>query len=319
MFDFVHILTIVEPSHTHHLIKDSLSIEHMSTKETKIFELLHTTCSVLCRVDRGWEEDTMNTRWINVVAGITMFVLCISVCTTTSSASTVWEDNFDDGNYDGWTIRGYENATSQVLIEGNFSATSDKLTVLDDDINVARHDSPTSVGTWSFDMFVPADVDGHGVIDVMFMSNGSRPIAFASMFVSVEAYYDQNRFDIWEMRGADGVLFDTWSPGLPGWHHIDVSRSDNGRFRVWFNGTIRSDFVSNDVTSSTYFEFFCANASGAAIDNIVVDDDPEKIAPLTTTNGGTTPPAQIPWDLIAIGSGVAVVVIVVAIVCLKRR
>ena len=58
----------------------------------------------------------MKTRWMHLIAGFTMFVLCISICTTTVNADLVWEDNFDDGNLDGWTIFGYENITSPVVV-----------------------------------------------------------------------------------------------------------------------------------------------------------------------------------------------------------
>jgi len=46
----------------------------------------------------------MKTRWMHVIVGFTMFALCISVCTITTNATLDWSDDFDDGNYDGWTI-----------------------------------------------------------------------------------------------------------------------------------------------------------------------------------------------------------------------
>ena len=258
---------------------------------------------------------------IRVLAGFAMLILCISVCTNTSNAAEVWSDNFDDENLDGWTIFAYTNGTSLVTKAGNFSAAGGVMTVLDDDINVARYNSTTNVGTWSFDMYVPDD--GEGSIDVMFMSNGTRPFpAYSSMTVAVEAWLDMDRFDLWELRGnLQGNLFAQYTPpgGLEGWHHFDVSRTSGGRFLLYLNGTLISDTVNNDVTSSTYLEVVCWNASGAAIDNIVVDDEP--LLPPTTTPSTTPTPTAIPlpWDLIAIVSGVAVVVIVLAIVCLKRR
>ncbi|MGY5865138.1 MAG: hypothetical protein RTV41_11100 [Candidatus Thorarchaeota archaeon] len=268
----------------------------------------------------------MKTRWSYIIVGLTLSLLCLAQFTGSTSAAVDWEDNFDDGNYDGWTVLGYENTTSLATIPGNFSASSGTLTVLDDDINVARHNSTMSVGTWSFDMFVPDD--GDGVIDLMFMSNGSRPYyfdptpIFASSFVSVEAWIDMSRFDIWGMAGVSGRLFDTWSPVLQGWHHIDVSRTSGGRILVYFNGTLRADFDNNVVSTSTYLEIWCLNATGAMIDNIVVDDTPLPIpsTTTTTTNGGTTPPpTSIPWDLVAIIGGMSVVVIVLVIVVLRRR
>ena len=261
----------------------------------------------------------MKTRWMHFLAGFVMLVLCLSVCTTTSDAAVVWEDNFDDGNYDGWTILGYESDTSLVMIPGNFSAAEGMLTVLDDDMNVARRESTTSVGTWSFDMFVPDD--GDGVIDFMFMSNGSRPYPhFASRFVSVEAWIDMSRFDVWGMDGLSGRLFDNWAPVLQGWHHIEVSRNSGGRILVYFNGTLRADFDNNVVSTSTYLEIWCTNATGAMIDNIVVDDEPLPNPTTPTTTPTPTPTATpLPWDLIAIVGGVGVVVIVLVVLFAKRR
>ncbi|MHA2407868.1 MAG: hypothetical protein ACXACA_05815, partial [Candidatus Ranarchaeia archaeon] len=116
----------------------------------------------------------MKTRWMHLIAGVMMFVLCISVCTTTTNAAEVWSDDFETG-LDGWTIFGLDDFDTPEKIEGNFSAASGMLTVLDDDINFARHESTTNVGTWSFDMFVPDVVpgDGWGGINVEFMGNGS--------------------------------------------------------------------------------------------------------------------------------------------------
>ncbi|MFW9956304.1 MAG: hypothetical protein ACFFD3_17310, partial [Candidatus Thorarchaeota archaeon] len=64
----------------------------------------------------------MKTRWIQLIAGLAMMVLCISTCTTTTSAAVIWQDDFNDGVLDGWTLYGYSVLESLVKIEGNFSA-----------------------------------------------------------------------------------------------------------------------------------------------------------------------------------------------------
>jgi CubicO group peptidase (beta-lactamase class C family) len=45
-------------------------------------------------------------RKMHLIAGFALFVLCIPICTATSNATAeeAWSDDFDDGNYDGWTI-----------------------------------------------------------------------------------------------------------------------------------------------------------------------------------------------------------------------
>lgn len=170
-------------------------------------------------------------------------------------------------------------------------------------------------------MYVPDDDDNVGAIDVIFMSNGSRPITnYSSMYVSVEAYIAMDWFDIWEMRGADGVLFHQFRPvtGIEGWHHFVVTRTSGGHFYIYHNGTKVTDFVNNDVASSAYFEFSSLNAIGATIDNIVVNDT---VWTPTTTESTTTPTPTTPdilYMLIAVGVGVAVI-IVLAVVFLRRR
>ena len=66
---------------------------------------------------------------------------------------------------------------------------------------------------------------------------------------------------------------------------------------------------------STYLECYGVNATGAAFDNIMVNDT---ILPTATPTPTTSAPPEIPYLLIAVGVGVAVLVII-AIVCLRRR
>ena len=125
-----------------------------------------------------------------------------------------------------------------------------------------------------------------------------------SSLVMVGAWLSRGKFILWEMIGTTtDILKDIFVDSLHGWHHIEVSRTSDGRFLVYFNGTLEADVVSNDVTSSTYFSFWCEDANGAAIDNVVVEDAS----------------TSLPWELIAIGGGAVVVVIVIAITFLRRR
>ncbi|TFG30929.1 hypothetical protein EU528_07410 [Candidatus Thorarchaeota archaeon] len=247
---------------------------------------------------------------MNLIAILIAIILCLSVFPTTVDAAEVWSDNFDDENLDGWTTFGFENITNGLPIDGNFSAEGGQLTALDDDINFARHDSTTSVGTWSFDMFVPDKLSAD--VGMVFMSNGSRPLEYETLSITIHAYTGENHFTIWELRGDDMVVFE--SPYIPttgvlGWHHIDITRTDVGRFQVFVNDTIVWDFVSNDVTSSTYLELAAFNAAGAMFDNIVVSDTIDVTTTTTTTT--TTTAAPIPLELIAIGAGVVILVLVI--------
>ncbi|MHA2081854.1 MAG: hypothetical protein ACW99H_11985, partial [Candidatus Thorarchaeota archaeon] len=214
----------------------------------------------------------MKTRWIQLIAGLAMFVLCISVYTTTSNAAVIWSEDFEIPGLDDWTTFAYENSSTQVTKEGNFSDTGGVLTVLDDDINVARRDSTVNVGTWNFDIFVQDDGDGYFYVE--FMSDGAVPFGVDdSTYVCIGPYMNEDKFAVWQQTGSIiNSISSIYIDPLQGWHHIEVSRDDSGWFKVFFNGTLESEFVST-VTSSTYFEVYCRNATGCAIDNINVTDE----------------------------------------------
>jgi len=258
----------------------------------------------------------MKTQWLKVLSFLTMFVLCLSVFIATADADTVWSEDFDTG-MDGWTTTAFTSWDSGPVVAGNFSTDGNQLTVLDNDANYARHESTNVVGTWSFDMYVPNTPNGY--IGVAFMSNGTRPLEFDTRFVSVEATtVGQDRFNFWWMRGPNEWLGDiAYVPteSIVGWHHIDITRTSGGLFNVFFNGSFEFTTVTNDVTQSTYFECFGVNATGAAFDNIVVSDTID-----ITTDTGTPPPTppEIPYLLVTVGVGV-VVVVLLAVVCLRRR
>jgi len=256
-------------------------------------------------------------RWIQFIAGLSLFILCIAVCTTTANATVVWQDDFSDPNLPGWTILGWSNTTtSYEIIEGNFSAESGKLEVLDDDINIARHDSNVSVGTWSFDMFIPNDGTS---CYVYFMSNGSRPIVeFPTRFLAIGVFYDWDEFIVMEVYEYSWAILshinveDIPADSLSGWHHIDVSRTSDSHFYVYFNETLIDDFVGISVTNSTYLEFFCNNVTGAVIDNL-------EVTTTATTTDGITPPPDGTTFLIIAGVGITVFVIVLVMLFARRR
>ena len=196
--------------------------------------------------------------------------------------------------------------------------------VLDDEVNIARHDSDVTVGNWSFDMYVPNDDFAAVYIEVM--TNGTHGW-FGATNTSLIAigYFNPRdiaygRFIIWVwVAGVNmEILKNINVDPIEGWHHIDISRSSEGRFLVAFNGTLEANFTNNDVRSSTYLQLYCQNCSGAAIDNLVITQELETTTPTTPTTPTSTPPPIDPV-VIAVVVGVTVAVIVLAIVLLRRR
>jgi len=262
----------------------------------------------------------MKTKWMHLIAGVTVVVLCISVCTTTVNANGSWQDDFETG-LDGWTFFGYEDdgtGNYSVLVEGNFSAEGGVMTVLDDGVNVARHNSTTSVGTWLFDIYIP--VDDFGAIDIVFMSDGGRcgfddpgneGSVWSGNWITFEAWDDY--FALAKAVEGDFQALKWWHDSeTSGWQHFNISRTSNGYVYVYLNGTQKAATPhTDDVTSSIYLEVWMWNAANYAFDNLVVID---KSLP------DSTPPPDSPlWILITVGGGVAIAVIVLAIVFLRRR
>jgi hypothetical protein len=259
-------------------------------------------------------KDIVKTRWMHILAGFAALVICMSFMMNTTQAAPIWSENFDAGMGD-WTTFAFLDWNTGPIVEGNFSVEGGALTVMDNDVNYARHDSTMVVGTWSFDLFVP-DTQ-HSYVGVSFMSNGSRPIQLDSRWIAVEATTEGvDRFNLWWQRGPDNWVGDTcYTPtgSILGWHHIDVTRSSGGRINIFFNGTFEYTTITNDVTHSTYLECYGVNATGAAFDNIMVDDT---ILPTATPT--TSVPPEVPYLLIAVGAGI-VVLLVLAVVFLRRR
>ncbi|MFW9805686.1 MAG: hypothetical protein ACFFFK_03030, partial [Candidatus Thorarchaeota archaeon] len=131
---------------------------------------------------------------------------------------------------------------------------------------------------WSFDMYVPDD--NYAAIYVEFMSNGTYEWMGATNNSLVAVGYWNMEFVVWEWVGAYWEIFtNIYLDPLEGWHHIDVTRTSGGYFEVYFDGVLPTlavppaNFTNNDVTSSTYLQFYSSSGSGAAIDNLVVRDD----------------------------------------------
>ena len=72
---------------------------------------------------------------------LALLFICLYSSLIVVQAEVVWSDDFDDGDYDGWEVK-----------RGNWSADNGFLRVLKDG-DIYRP-STTSVGTWSFDVYV---------------------------------------------------------------------------------------------------------------------------------------------------------------------
>jgi hypothetical protein len=223
------------------------------------------------------------------------------------SADVVWSDNFNDGNYDGWTIYGY-NFTyyPPTPADGEFSAADNTLKATGPVYNYAAHPSSVAYGNWSFSLHVVDTPTPHLI--VFFLSSDFSQFLSGINGYSLVVYMDGT----FRLMRHDGMppLVEVGSyeaPGeISGWQDIIVTRNDSGQFCVYINGTVRIE--EEDSTYTTSDDFCFAAESGPAIENVVISD------PIDT-------PTPFPMDMMTIMLivGVSVVVIAVIIIVLKRR
>ncbi|MFX0078261.1 MAG: hypothetical protein ACFE8O_03390 [Candidatus Hermodarchaeota archaeon] len=230
-------------------------------------------------------------------------VILLAMQTPTSTAAVGWSDDFNDGNYDGWTVE-----------EGSFTAVGNSLNTTGTSTdNSISHNSTAAFGFWSFDIYINE-------------SEGSlyEP-RWSSAFIRVGAWPgdpDAYVLEIWSDETAvlqilrlvrvdagelGPVLADdtTSISSIHGWQAVNITRSLAGEFEVFLNGT--SYLQCTDLTYTTSEYFVLAMTKNSMFDDLVVSET--EIHPLL----------PIPMELILIGVGVAVVVIVIIVVFVYRR
>jgi hypothetical protein len=236
--------------------------------------------------------------------------------------AVVWSDDFNDGNYDGWTI--CDNST---LHDGNWGFSGSNWTAASFYLQVEAgygeagwgiisHPSNVAYGKWSFSFRANETL----------VESLDRPEPIANFAFISENFYDWDDYGsdatgYWinigtvatavgyelEIRlggSVDGVdaLDDSLEDLLPiaGWHQIEVTRSAAGLFKVFHNGSLILQGQNTEITTSEMIWLW--NGYESMIDNIVVDDAP-------------------PLDLlpIAVVGASAVVIIVIVVIFLRRR
>ena len=221
-----------------------------------------------------------------------LFLLALSSFVIDScSAATVWSDDFDDGDYDGW-----------VVAEGKFTAEEDTLKAEAEDANSAFRPSTVATGTWSFDIYVTNY--GGGVVYFMWLPGGEGYFLNIPTIGKIELYIGlgetYTRFTDYRFKST-----------ILGWQHFDITRDPDGRICVYHNGSLAIDTVEDSYTASHYFGYQSRHP-GKAIDNIVVSNTVDIL-----------PPPPIPfymqtWFSAAVGAVIVAVVIIVAYVELRK-
>lgn len=234
-----------------------------------------------------------------ILSGIVLTLLCVTVYgPVPCSATEVWSENFDSAP--DWFLWGCGIDEGWLRLDGS------KKNIVNESIGYANRSSSTVVGTWEFDIVELGSTSGE--VNVWFIAD--TPNLGTATYYSIRltrAATDTGSFPIiglWRSLGGENVKLGSYDgqEGPKASHHIEISRDSAGQMRVYVNRTLRIAETDTDIDSSAYFVFH-GHKMGAALDNIVVDDEI---------------PIELPWELILLVAGAAVV-IVVGVVVVKRR
>ncbi|MFX1606530.1 MAG: hypothetical protein ACFFDD_11565 [Promethearchaeota archaeon] len=271
-------------------------------------------------------EDRMDCKIVGLAI---VFLLCwMGYFPLLCEGDLVWSDDFNDGNYDGWTI--CENPN--IISGSNWSVANNDLQ-LDQttwcdfwEINwgLISYPSDIAYGTWSFDFkaneslivseqdtTVPENIVQS--FSIVFISNDIDNLDdindWKCYWIHFKAEPGGNSFVIYLRKNLMTVI-DRAGTLVPvaGWHHINVTRDTAGYFEVYHNDILIMQGMDTEIDTSELF--VCCAQNGAMFDNIVVDDeiliDPQPyIAPMTM--------------ILLVGGGIAAIIVIVLVVWKVRR
>jgi len=236
-----------------------------------------------------------------VMVSAIVFLAALLLSARTCSAVVIWQDDFNDGDYDGWNIyQGDFEVTGNALVaNGSYGVW-----------NFIRHTSTTTYGTWSFDVLSEDAPQNHTYVYII--SGGTVDFPNYRLCIwtgSFDGWAPGPGVSLLKQNTTITVSIADWFTGtLSGWHSYEVTREETGQFHISVDGVLRITVTDTEITSSGAFRFGAQENSG--IDNIVVD------APATTTPTPTPPPAIPGFPLLAI---IIAVPLAIGVVAVKRR
>jgi hypothetical protein len=200
------------------------------------------------------------------------------ILSNTCNAEVVWSEDFEDGDLEGWWIAqgnfSVEDGTLRSTVEESFQ----KVMFL----SVIWHPSTVAVGTWSWDWMFDSPNDSPEIV-VDFMSMTQHTFVMNSRGKNYGIYaghLDENEFVLYaDDKWYIGEIFYERYMSIAAtkknkWHHIDVTRNEDGLIRFYADGVLAIELTNNRYTESVAFGVMLEHSwrGDGVIDNIVVSD-----------------------------------------------
>lgn len=216
---------------------------------------LFASCQSAVQPTRPVQTENLSTDTPTVIATEAPQVTETEEVLPTSDWPIVWSDNFEDENLDGWDTW---NA------DGGFFIDNGILTSLRrGDLS---HPSSTLFGTWSFDIYISADDKGS--------THEFRFTEGITNFQNIEVkQFDNTQIWITTQKDDDGTFrtFVDLGEKLEGWHHFDITKSENGLIKVYLDGEfLFGHFDDRSFDSESLVIMYCCQ--GPVLDNLDIQD-----------------------------------------------
>ena len=227
-------------------------------------------------------------RKFNLRTLILIVTASILLSISTVYAETVWSDDFNDNNADGWIMEKLDWAIVDPFtgeaVEFDTSAGTLK-SPGDTPGNIwylATHECNIDYGTWSFDVNIVDTPWEHFYVFLMTDDWAEYPDKAYSydLVFSTEAGYPEpdskGAIALFKRNGYKVFWYTIgeWSTAeeIIGWHHIDVTRNPDGVFDVYLNTQPIMHVEDYDPIFGEFSTFRFEASSGPEIDNVVVLD-----------------------------------------------
>jgi hypothetical protein len=237
----------------------------------------------------------------------------------------IWEEDFTDGDITDWDLYAWEmtNDIHTTPIDSGFSVIDGVLYTPDyasyGKKSHAIHNSTQAYGSWSFDWLVSSPA--HIGIEFMFtdvLTNYNLTglhqtqlnyTGYAVLLVSFPTVLGLGLrtpgINLLKFKNTDNTsiirVLDTheFAATVTGTHHIEISRSLQGLFTVYYDSELTLQATDNVTTTSEKFGITSWLAD-TGIDNITISDSYNPPPSTTTTTSTTTQSAEgyVLWMLI---------------------